>query len=195
MNKTLTLARKGFLAIFMLLGTLLQAQTLDLVQPPNLSVCTGDSLKITMTIGSNNFNAGNQFIVLFDDGLTTSFDVTAADTLAIERWQSITPSPVGTSADTLNAGVKFFWIIVPADITSNNFYSLAVRSTNPSGIWSDTIQMTVNVSPESSIDSIHGGYNNLYTPSNDWGFCEDDTITLYAVAGMQTYQWYAGGAH
>lgn len=194
MNKTLTLARKGFLAIFMLLGTLLQAQTLDLVQPPNLSVCTGDSLKITMTIGSNNFNAGNQFIVLFDDGLLTSFDVTVADTLAIERWQSITPSPVGTSADTLTAGVKYFWIIVPADITSNNFYSLAVRSTNPSGIWSDTIQMTVNVSPESSIDSIHGGYNNLYTPTNDWGFCEDDTITLYAVAGMQTYQWFAGGA-
>ena len=108
---------------FLLLGTLLQAQTLDLVQPPNLSVCTGDSLKITMTIGSNNFNAGNQFIVLFDDGLLTSFDVTVADTLAIERWQSITPSPVGTSADTLTAGVKYFWIIVPADITSNNFYS------------------------------------------------------------------------
>ncbi len=60
-------------------------------------------------------------------------------------------------------------------ITTNNFYGLSVKSTSPS-IWSDTIQMTVNVAPTVEIDSIVGGFENLYSGGPDWGMCEGDTV-------------------
>lgn len=170
------------------------AQTVDLVNTPNLSKCTGDSLKVTLTIGSADFQTGNQFKVLFDNNLASSFSTTTADTLDIVKWESVTPPTAGTSADTNAQGVKHMWVLVPSDITINGFYSLAMTSSNPVGIWSDTIDMTVSVAPESSIDSIFGGFENAYTPINDWGLCEGDTITLYAVKGMNSYQWYSGGA-
>ena len=100
----------------------------------------------------------------------------------IVKWQSITPAPTGTIADTISAGVKYAWVLIPTTITANNFYGLSMKSTSPS-LWSDTIQMTVNVAPEVTIDSIIGGFENLYSGAPDWGMCEGDTVILYASKG------------
>ena len=133
--------RRITLASLFLLSASLGAQTLDLVQAPNLSKCTGDSLRLTMTIGAPGMSATNDFFVLLAPGMKAAFTQAASDTLDIVKWQSITPAPTGTIADTISAGVKYAWVIIPPTITSNNFYGLSVRSTSPT-LWSDTIQMT-----------------------------------------------------
>ena len=138
-------------------------------------------------------NLSNDFNVLFSEGDTNTFTVSSSDTLPIVKWESVTPAPVGTVADTISAGVKWAWVIIPDTITTNNFYSLSIKSTAPS-LWSDTIRMTVNVAPEVSIDSIIGGFDNSHTPSNDWGMCEGDTVVLYASKGLAGYQWTASGS-
>ena len=180
-----------FFAIFS--SFLASSQSLDLTQNPNLSKCTGDSLKLTLTIGSPGMNLSNDFNVLFSEGDTNTFTVSSSDTLPIVKWESVTPSPVGTVADTISAGVKWAWVIIPDTITTNNFYSLSIKSTAPS-LWSDTIRMTINVAAEVSIDSIIGGFNNSHTPSNDWGMCEGDTVILYASKGLAGYQWTQSGS-
>ncbi|MEK9829873.1 MAG: hypothetical protein VW420_03475, partial [Schleiferiaceae bacterium] len=106
---------------------------------------------------------------------------------------SITPAPTGTIADTISAGVKYAWVIIPVTITTNNFYGLSVKSTSPS-LWSDTIQMTVNVAPTVEIDSIVGGFENLYSGGPDWGMCEGDTVVIYATKGLDSYEWTNGGS-
>lgn len=185
---------RRLLFILLVLGPLfVQAQTLDLVQAPNLSKCTGDSLRLTMTIGTPGMAATNDFYVLLAPGISTSFSQANSDTLDIVKWQSITPAPVGSIADTISAGVKYAWVVIPTTITANNFYGLAVKSTSPS-LWSDTIQMTVNVAPTVEIDSIVGGFENLYSGGPDWGMCEGDTIVIYATQGLDSYEWTNGGS-
>jgi hypothetical protein len=185
--------RRITLASLFLLSASLGAQTLDLVQAPNLSKCTGDSLRLTMTIGAPGMSATNDFFVLLAPGMKAAFTQAASDTLDIVKWQSITPAPTGTVADTISAGVKYAWVVIPVTITTNNFYSLAVRSTSPF-LWSDTIQMTVNVAPEVHIESISGGFENLYSGGPDWGMCEGDTIVLHATKGLDSYVWTNGGS-
>jgi gliding motility-associated-like protein len=185
--------RRITLATLFLFSASLGAQTFDLVQAPNLSKCTGDSLRLTMTIGAPGMSATNDFFVLLAPGMKAAFTQAASDTLDIVKWQSITPAPTGTIADTISAGVKYAWVIIPPTITSNNFYGLSVRSTSPT-LWSDTIQMTVNVAPEVSIDSIVGGFENLYSGAPDWGLCEGDTVVIYATKGLDSYQWTNGGS-
>ena len=189
----MALFRRFFLALLFFLPTVLGAQTLDLVQAPNLSKCTGDSLRLTMTISTPGMAAANDFYVLLAPGMKAAFTQATSDTLDIVKWQSITPAPTGTVADTISAGVKYAWVVIPVTITTNNFYSLAVRSTSPI-LWSDTIQMTVNVAPEVTIDSIIGGFENLYSGGPDWGMCEGDTIVLYATKGLDSYVWTNGGS-
>jgi len=185
--------RRLLIALFFVTPVWIQAQTLDLVQAPNLSKCTGDSLRITMTIGTPGMTASNDFYVLLAPGFSSAFSQANSDTLDIVKWQSITPAPTGTIADTISAGVKYAWVIVPATITTNNFYGLAVKSTSPS-LWSDTIQMTVNVAPTVEIDSIVGGFENLYSGGPDWGMCEGDTVVIYATQGLDSYEWTNGGS-
>jgi len=185
--------RRISLALFLALPFLLGGQTLDLVQAPNLSKCTGDSLRITMTIGAPGMAASNDFYVMLAPGMAGSFTQANSDTLDIVKWQSITPSPTGTIADTITAGVKYAWVIIPVTITTNNFYGLAVKGSSPI-IWSDTIQMTVNVAPIVEIDSIVGGFENIFSGGPDWGMCNGDTIVLYASKGLDSYQWTNGGS-
>jgi len=139
-------------------------------------------------------NLSNDFNVLFSEGDTNTFTVSSSDTLPIVKWESVTPSPVGTVADTISAGVKWAWVIIPDTITTNNFYSLSIKSTAPS-LWSDTITNDCKCGCRGfTIDSIIGGFNNSHTPSNDWGMCEGDTVVLYASKGLAGYQWTLSGS-
>ncbi len=171
---------------------LANSQSIDLTQVPNLSKCTGDSLKLTLTIGTPGMNVINDFHILLAEGQKSAFTLGQSDTLPIVKWESVTPAPVGTVADTISAGVKYAWVLVPDSISINNFYGLSVKSSSPS-LWSDTIQMLVNVAPSVSIDSIIGGFVNNHTPSNDWGMCEGDTVVIYASQGLDGYQWTLSG--
>ena len=99
--------RRIALATLFLFSASLGAQTFDLVQAPNLSKCTGDSLRLTMTIGAPGMSATNDFFVLLAPGMKAAFTQAASDTLDIVKWQSITPAPTGTVADTISAGVKY----------------------------------------------------------------------------------------
>ncbi|NBS71414.1 hypothetical protein EBT31_21255, partial [bacterium] len=72
------------------------------------------------------------------------------------------------------------------------FYSVVVKSTTPS-LYSDTIQVLVNVSPTAEVSSILGGFNNLHTSAKDWGFCAGDTVKLFANTGQNGYQWFKDG--
>ncbi|CAI8379907.1 MAG: Uncharacterised protein [Owenweeksia sp. TMED14] len=168
---------------------LANSQSLSLQQVPNLSKCTGDSLKLTLTIAAPGVNPANDFHVMMSVG---AFASASSDTLPIVKWESVTPSPVGTLADTISAGLKYVWVVVPSTITQNASYGLVIRSTSP-GLWSDTIQMSVNVAPVVFIDTIVGGFVNLHTSGNDWGMCEGDTIVIHANEGLNSYQWTSSG--
>jgi gliding motility-associated-like protein len=165
-------------------------QSLSLVQTPNLSKCTGDTLRLDLGITGNALAATNRLRVLIAPGMPSSFTVANSDTLPITEFQSYLPLPVGT--DTNSVGSKYIWVVIPESITASGFYSITVKSSNPS-LWSDTIQMIVNVSPPAVITSISGGFNNLHTGVQDWGFCANDTVTLFANSGQNGYQWFKDG--
>lgn len=177
-------------AVFWLLaiGTSASAQNLVLIQNANLSKCTGDSLRLEMTISGLSFPTTNSFKVLISSG--SSFSFPSCDTMPIVKWRSISPLPVGT--DTNTVGTKYGWVLVPASITTSGFYSIVVRGSNPT-TWSDTIQILINVSPDPLITQISGGFNNLYTNGPDWGYCKGDSIYLFGTPGMNAYQWYLNG--
>lgn len=180
------------LAVFatVLLGNEIYAQSLSMVQTANLSKCTGDSLRLELNVTGSALNAANHYRVMLSPGLPTSFAASNSDTLEIVKFRSVFPLPVGT--DTNSIGAKYVWVLIPEGISSSGFYSMVIQSTSPV-LWSDTIQILINVSPSSTITSISGGFNNLHTGGPDWGLCENDTITLYANSGQNGYQWFKDG--
>ncbi|HAG33887.1 MAG TPA: hypothetical protein DCL12_00875, partial [Cryomorphaceae bacterium] len=166
------------------------AQSLSMVQTANLSKCTGDSLRLELNVTGSNMSAANGFRVMMAPGAPSTFTVPNSDTLDIVKWRSVFPLPVGT--DTNSVGAKYVWVIVSDSITASGFYSIVIQSTSPV-LWSDTIQVLVNVSPQSEITAISGGFDNLHTGGPDWGFCFGDTLTLYANTGQNGYQWFKDG--
>jgi gliding motility-associated-like protein len=180
----------GWLSAALLLGFSAQGQSLALVQTANLSKCTGDSLRLELQVSGNAMSGTNSFKVQFAPGTPASFTLGASVTLPIVKWQSILPLPVGT--DTNSVGTKYAWVVIPETILTSGFYSVAVRGTAPS-LWSDTIQVLVNVSPTATVTSIAGGFNNLHTGAKDWGFCTGDTVKLFANSGQNGYQWFKDG--
>lgn len=184
--------RKCMLLLVSLVSMHSFGQSISLNQITNLSKCTGDSLNIQLNIGAPGFNFGNQYTVEFAEGNLATVDFSTAVTLPIVKWAPLSNPP--NVLDSIGAGPKVATVIIPSNITLNNFYSIRMIASNPV-VTSDTIQLTVNVSPESSIDTIIGGFPNPYTFTNpnDWGFCEDDTVQLKAVSGMDSYQWIKDG--
>jgi len=63
-------------------------QSLSLVQTPNLSKCTGDTLRLDLGITGNALAATNRLRVLIAPGMPSSFTVANADTLPITEFQS-----------------------------------------------------------------------------------------------------------
>jgi gliding motility-associated-like protein len=167
-----------------------QAQSISLVQTANLSICTGDSLRLELTVSGSPMASTNSFKVHMAPGMPSSFTMAASTQRPIVKWQSILPLPVGT--DTNSVGTKYAWVVIPKTITTSGFYSLVVKSTTPS-LYSDTIQVLVNVSPTAEVASILGGFNNLHTSAKDWGFCAGDTVKLFANSGQNGYQWFKDG--
>lgn len=166
------------------------AQSLSMVQTANLSKCTGDSLRLELNVTGSNMSAANGFRVMMAPGAPSTFTVPNSDTLDIVKWRSVFPLPVVT--DTNSVVAKYVWVIVSDSITASGFYSIVIQSTSPV-LWSDTIQVLVNVSPQSEITAISGGFDNLHTGGPDWGFCFGDTLTLYANTGQNGYQWFKDG--
>lgn len=167
------------------------AQSLALQQVVNLSRCTGDTLTIPMTVAAPGYGLTNDFIVQMVPGNKSTANFTTPMILPIVGWL---PTTTGTIMDTISAGIKLVKVIVPKSIAVNNFYSVRVRSTSPI-TFSDTIDLTVIVSPVGSITSIIGGFSNKHTGNpKDWGMCENDTITLTANTGMATYEWLESGS-
>ena len=180
----------GGLITTLVLGFSTEAQTISLLQTANLSKCTGDSLRLELQIAGNSMGSSNTFKVLYAPGAPSAFTLALSDTAQIVKWQSILPLPVGT--DSNSVGTKYAWVLVPESITTSGFYSIVVKSSSPS-LWSDTIQLLVNVSPTATVNSIAGGFNNLHTSVKDWGFCEGDTVRMTANPGQNGYQWFKDG--
>lgn len=180
------------LAVFSLFTTTAFSQAINLTQTPNASVCTGDSLTITFNI-TPGFAANNHFDVLMTPGLAATADFTDPATmdLPIAKWF---PSGGIPAVDTNDAGIKQVTIIIPETITTNGNYSIRVDGDNPV-VNSNIFEVAVNVTIPASIDSIKGGFKNIYTPADtsDWGRCLTDTMVLYANPGFN-YQWYVNGA-
>ena len=89
-------------------------------------------MRLTLTIGAPGMSAANDFFVLLAPGMKAAFTQAASDTLDIVKWQSITPAPTGTIADTISAGVKYAWVLIPNDDYSEQFFSgLSMKSTSP----------------------------------------------------------------
>ncbi|MEY4171972.1 MAG: hypothetical protein RL485_342, partial [Bacteroidota bacterium] len=132
-----------------------QAQSISLVQTANLSICTGDSLRLELTVSGSPMASTNSFKVHMAPGMPSSFTMAASTQRPIVKWQSILPLPVGT--DTNSVGTKYAWVVIPKTITTSGFYSVVVKSTTPS-LYSDTIQVLVNVSPTAEVSSILGGF-------------------------------------
>ena len=166
------------------------AQSISMVQTANLSKCTGDSLRLELNFTGSNMSTANRFRVMMAPGAPGAFAVPNSDTLDIVKFRSVFPLPAGT--DTNSVGAKYVWVIVSDSINTSGFYSIVIQSTAPL-LWSDTIQVLVNVSPQSDISAISGGFDNLHTGGPDWGFCLNDTITLYANSGQNGYQWFKDG--
>ncbi|MEY3692868.1 MAG: hypothetical protein RL157_192, partial [Bacteroidota bacterium] len=91
------------------------AQSVSLVQTPNLSKCTGDSLRLELQVSGSPMSSTNSFKVLFAPGFPSSFTQAASSILPIVKWQSILPLPVGT--DTNSVGTKYAWVQIPESIT------------------------------------------------------------------------------
>lgn len=168
----------------------LSGQSIALTQTPNVSVCTGDTLCIQVTLSAG-FNATNHFSVelVRQSGGVADF-INDAFELPIAKW---TPNTGSAAADTNNPGIKTMCVVIPDTIQNNGNYSIRMLGDNPVTI-SDTFNLAVNVTIPASIDSIIGGFDNIYTPGNpdDWGRCVDDTIILRANKGYN-YQWYVNG--
>ena len=184
--------RLRFLAAFasLILGFEGVAQSISMVQTANLSKCTGDSLRLELNVTGSNMSTANRFRVMMAPGAPAAFAVPNSDTLDIVKFRSVFPLPAGT--DTNSVGAKYVWVIVSDSITTSGFYSIVIQSTSPV-LWSDTIQVLVNVSPPSEITAISGGFNNLHTGGPDWGLCVGDTLTLFANTGQNGYQWFKDG--
>ena len=189
MKRTL---QRFLLLLVGLLSANLYGQNITLNQITNLSKCTDDTLNIQLNISTPGFNFGNNFVVELAEGTKTTVDFSTAVTLPIVAWSPLSTPP--NALDTIGAGPKVASVIIPGNITLNNFYCVRIIGNSPV-VTSDTIQLTVNVSPESEIVEIKGGFSNPYTASNpnDWGFCEGDTIVLKGIAGMDSYQWRKDG--
>ncbi|MFZ9732693.1 MAG: gliding motility-associated C-terminal domain-containing protein [Schleiferiaceae bacterium] len=181
---------RSLVAAALLLGIQATGQTISLVQTPNLSKCTGDSLRLELNVAGSAMASNNHFRVMMAPGAPTAFTTANSDTLPIVKLRSILPLPVGT--DSNSVGTKYVWVIVSDSIKVNGFYSVVIQGSSPV-LWSDTIQLLVNVSPPAEVVSIVGGFDNLHTGGPDWGFCPNDTLTLYANTGQNGYQWYKDG--
>jgi len=167
-----------------------QGQNVSIVPILNLSKCTGDSLRLELQVTGSPMSSTNSFQVLFAPGSPSSFTQAASTILPIVKWQSILPLPVGT--DTNSVGTKYAWVQIPASITLSGFYSIVVKSTSPA-LWTDTLQVLINVSPTALITNISGGFDNLHTVAKDWGFCSGDTVKVFANTGQNGYQWFKDG--
>ena len=90
-------------------------------------------MRLTLTIGAPGMSAANDFFVLLAPGMKAAFTQAASDTLDIVKWQSITPAPTGTIADTISAGVKYAWVVIPDDDHSEQFlqFGRSMQSTSP----------------------------------------------------------------
>lgn len=180
------------MAVMTFIGGSAFGQSLTLVQTPNASVCTGDSLTINLSV-LGTYISNNHFTVRLTPGTAATADFTSAATevLPIAKW---TPSggPI-PAADTNNSGSKIFKVVIPKSISVNGPYSIQMTSNNPA-TTSNIFEVAVNVTIPASIDSIKGGFDNVYTPGDttDWGICVSDTVVLYANKGYQ-YQWYVNG--
>lgn len=175
---------------FTLSGFAVSAQSLSLIQTANLSKCTGDSLRLELNIGTQNYPASNSFKIFIAPGQPSSYVHSSASQMPIVKWRSISPLPV--SFDTNSVGTKYAWVQIPTTITSSGFYSIVVRSTGPVQ-WSDTISILINLAPNASITAISSGFNNIYTSGQDWGYCKGDSVYLFATPGLNSYQWYLNG--
>lgn len=180
---------KAFLFLSVI-GFAMSAQSLSLVQTANLSKCTGDSLRLELNIGAQNYPLSNSFKIFIAPGQPSSYVHSSATQMPIVKWRSISPLPVST--DTNSIGTKYAWVQIPTNITSSGFYSIVVRSTGPVQ-WSDTISILINLAPNASITAISSGFNNIYTAGPDWGYCQGDSVYLFATPGLNSYQWYLNG--
>ncbi|TNE28533.1 MAG: gliding motility-associated C-terminal domain-containing protein [Bacteroidetes bacterium] len=181
-----------FIAIMSMAGTASFGQATQFTQTPNASVCTGDSLTMTLTVFPT-YLANNSFSVFLTPGNAATADFTNAATeeLPIAKWIPNTGFP---ASDTNDAGTKQLTVIIPETITTNGTYSIRIESDNPATISNNVFEVAVNVTIPASIDSIRGGFDNVYTPGDttDWGRCTTDTVILYANPGFN-YQWYLNG--
>lgn len=180
--------------------SIVQGQTVTLAQTPNAQKCTGDTLRINLTV-STGFEGqfpANGFDVFMTPGMLATADFTDPLTrqIPIAEWEVSTGSWGNALLDTNRAGAKILSVVVPEDITTSQFYCIRLESSNPATV-SDTFQVLVNVTTPASIDSIRGGFDNHLTPGDttDWAKCVEDTVILYANRpGAVFYQWYKGGA-
>lgn len=182
-------------AILSLLGASAFAQSVTLTQTPNASICTGDSLTITLSVSgyvptlfTNSFNV----FMTPGDALSADFTDPATEELPIAKWEAV-PDQATAPLDTNNDGTKQLKVVIPEAISANGTYSIRLESTDPATI-SNIFEVDVNVTIPATIDTIIGGFDNIYTPADtaDWGRCVDDTIILVANPGFN-YQWYLNG--
>lgn len=183
-----------FIAALSFVGNVLFAQSVTLNQTPNASVCTEDSLHISLTVLST-YPGTNSFDVEITPGNSATADFTDPATLnlPIAKWVGGSPTPQG---DTNDAGSKILSVVIPNTITTNGVYSIRLVSTNPAGFSNNVFEVAVNVTITAEIDTsfVKGAFKNIYTPGNpdDWGKCVDDTVVLYANQGFN-YQWMVNG--
>jgi len=112
---------------------------------------------------------------------------------ALELVELTGPSQI-TPVDSFAQGVKWADLVVPCSFPDGN---AQLRITNSNGEISDTLYYNINRIPNPpTLDSIRYGYPNPYTTGvDDWGFCEGDSVVLYAETQFgATYQWNNGGS-
>lgn len=138
---------------------------------------------------AGNFSATTDFFYELAQG--TNFPAaTSLELLELTRPNNVTTPPV----DSFSTGVKWADLVIPCNAPLG---PAAFRVRNSNGEVSDTIYFIINRVPSKPVlDSIQFGYPNPYTTGvDDWGFCEGDSIILYAQTQFgATYQWNDNGA-
>ncbi|MGA0109932.1 MAG: hypothetical protein ACO3HG_05635, partial [Schleiferiaceae bacterium] len=92
---------RSLVAAALLLGIQATGQTISLVQTPNLSKCTGDSLRLELNVAGSAMAATNHFRVMMAPGAPAAFTAVNSDTLPVVKLRSILPLPVGTDSNSV----------------------------------------------------------------------------------------------
>ncbi|MCC5918669.1 MAG: gliding motility-associated C-terminal domain-containing protein [Cryomorphaceae bacterium] len=142
--------------------------------------CMGDTITVSVLVGSSNFNVGNTYRVELSDN-NNNFDPPA-------NFIEIAPV-AGTGSTPIEC-------IVPTGIPQGS-YSIRVHSTNPPTIGDTVAGIIIGRLPDLSagLDIENARFNPIL---GDWRFCEGDTVILRAPKAppgeTYNYRWYEGGA-